>query len=59
MGAELPAHLAGARNHGDPITHSISEAVLLSDRVVVLSARPAGSCVMWMSPSTPRTDDIR
>ena len=56
-----PLRLWGARRKTVVmITHSISEAILLSDRVLVLSPRPARICQeMTVDLPRPRPNDLR
>lgn len=54
-------HIWGARKKTVlMVTHSISEAILLSDRVLVLSSRPARVCQeMEVNLLRPRPNDLR
>ncbi|MBW6475248.1 MAG: ABC transporter ATP-binding protein [Anaerolineaceae bacterium] len=60
MGAELLRIWQARRTTVLMVTHSISEALLLSDRVLVLSARPGRiSCDFPVNLSRPRQEDLR
>ncbi|HEX9014136.1 MAG TPA: ATP-binding cassette domain-containing protein, partial [Anaerolineaceae bacterium] len=60
MGAELLRLWQARRKTMIMVTHSISEALLLSDRVLVLSPRP-GTVVLDLpvTLARPRSDDVR
>lgn len=60
MGAELLRIWQARRTTVLMVTHSISEALLLSDRVLVLSARPGRiSCDFPVNIPRPRQEDLR
>jgi NitT/TauT family transport system ATP-binding protein len=60
MGAELLALWQARQKTMVMVTHSISEALLLSDRVLVLSPRP-GHIILDMPVDLPRprSEDVR
>lgn len=60
MGAELLRIWQARRTTVLMVTHSISEALLLSDRVLVLSARPGRiSCDFPVTLTRPREESLR
>jgi len=60
MGAELLALWQARRKTVLLVTHSISEALLLSDRVLVLTQRPGRICLDLSVPfPRPRTEELR
>lgn len=60
MGAELLRIWQARRTTVLMVTHSISEALLLSDRILVLSARPGRiSCDFPVNLPRPRQEDLR
>jgi len=60
MGAELLDIWRARRNTVLMVTHSISEALLLSDRVLVLTPRPGTLALNFpVSLTRPRTEDMR
>ena len=60
MGAELLNLWQSRRTTVLMVTHSISEALLLSDRVLVFTPRPAQVCLdMPVELPRPRTEDAR
>ena len=60
MGAELLRIWQASRKAVIMVTHSISESLLLSDRVLVLSSRPGRITLDLQVPlERPRTEDIR
>ncbi|MHB1482423.1 MAG: ABC transporter ATP-binding protein, partial [Bellilinea sp.] len=60
MGEELLDIWRARRNTVLMVTHSISEALLLSDRVLVLTPRPGQLALNFPVPLTrPRTKDMR
>jgi len=60
MGAELLALWQARRKTVLLVTHSISEALLLSDRVLVLTQRPGRICLDLPVPfPRPRTEELR
>jgi NitT/TauT family transport system ATP-binding protein len=58
MGFELQKIWSVSRNTVLLVTHSITEAVLLSDRILVMSARP-GRIIEMVSVNLPRPRDRR
>ena len=60
MGADLLALWQARRKTVLLVTHSISEALLLSDRVLVLTQRPGRICLdLAVSFPRPRVDELR
>jgi NitT/TauT family transport system ATP-binding protein len=60
MGAELLDLWQARRNTVLMVTHSVSEALLLSDRVLVLTPRPGQLALDYRVPlERPRSDDMR
>lgn len=60
MGTELLRIWQAARKTVLMVTHSISEAVFLSDRVLVLTQRPARLCLdLPIDLPRPRTEEMR
>jgi NitT/TauT family transport system ATP-binding protein len=60
MGAELLRIWQNRETTVVMVTHSISEALLLADRIVILSARPGHVLRVVDVPfARPRTDQIR
>ena len=60
MGAELLDLWQARRNTVLMVTHSVSEALLLSDRVLVLTPRPGQLALDYHVPlERPRSDDMR
>lgn len=60
MGEELLEIWRARRNTVLMVTHSISEALLLSDRVLVLTPRPGQLALNYpVSLNRPRTEDMR
>jgi NitT/TauT family transport system ATP-binding protein len=57
MGSELMRIWSAQKVTVVMVTHSISEAVLLSDRIIVLSARP-GSVRLDLKNDLPRPRDL-
>jgi len=60
MGAELLDLWQARRNTVLMVTHSVSEALLLSDRVLVLTPRPGQLALDYHVPlERPRCEDMR
>jgi len=60
MGAELLSLWQTRRKTVLMVTHSISEAILLSDRVLVMTPRPGRICLdLAVDLPRPRAEEIR